>query len=177
MIKQTMTNDELLNLSNTLNNLVRKGKGSAKLKYAVIRNIKFIADGVDTLNEMRKPTDDFEAYRKAAVDLANENCEKHDDGSLVLYIDKTYGTLAAPDSRTGVPKPVKGKATAYKKALDKLEKDNEKVVEAYNDKLKEFNEVLKTDVEVELYGIKLEWLEDIGIDYMEMNALEPAIVE
>lgn len=175
----TITNDELLSLSKTLNKLAASNIGSVRFKYAVLRNIKFIKDDVDTLNETKKPSDSFTKHQQDIYDLATKYCEKDDKGNIALYTDNTFSQLIDPTIHlTGVPKVIENSDDEYKKAIKELETKNKSVIVAHNKKLNAFNKLLNKDVTLNIYHIDVDLLEEVGdIDFNDLINLSHIVKE
>lgn len=96
MIKVTLTNQEILNVFNTLKNISNSKNGEVKEKWLIAKNLKIVQKEVETYEEERK---------KILVDGCKKDskgeCIYKNDGTEYDLIDK-QGTLNKLDELTKI---------------------------------------------------------------------------
>jgi len=167
----TITNDNVLTLYKVISTLP-KDKGNVRFKYGILRNLKNIKPIVDSLNEVKKPNEAITKYQNDVIGLASKYCETNDKG-LVLYTDETFEYVLTDGSK-GHPKPTsKANKVKLEKELLKLREDNKIPFKEEKATIDAFNELLKEDVELDVYKISIDDVESIGeLSYTQLSSLD-----
>ena len=128
---------QILELNKSLSELKLPG---VKFAYAVARNIQALKPEVTALQEAIKQSPEYQAYEKARVDLATKHASKDEKGKPVIVGNE----FAIEDQE------------AFDKAIEELKEKHKTTIEAREQQLKDFNELLEKDVDVTLFKVALE---------------------
>ena len=136
-----MKKKELFDLARALNQLADQ-QHNVKFSYFVAKNRKLIEIEIAALQEMMKPTDDYKVYDEARIDLAQSYAEKLPTGNFKLE-NNEY--VMNPKNREKFLTDIKALKKKHKSAID-----------AYEKKLKEFDEILdKDETDIQFHKIKM----------------------
>ena len=135
-----MTKGELLNLYRALDNL--GNVTGARMSYGVAKNLSILKPDVDALQKAIDMTDDFKKFEEERVELVKKHAILDEKGNPM--IDTTRNEYVISEEN----KP------AFEKNLAKLRKENSAVIEAREKQVKEFGELLKTEIEPNLHKIQ-----------------------
>lgn len=135
-----MTKGELLNLYRALDNL--GNVTGARMSYGVAKNLSILKPDVDALQKAIDMTDDFKKFEEERVELVKKHAILDEKGKPM--IDTTRNEYVISEEN----KP------AFEKNLAKLRKENSAVIEAREKQVKEFGELLKTEIEPNLHKIQ-----------------------
>lgn len=152
-MKITLTNQEVIVLHNQLSILNHSG---VKFSYAIARNVAILKPLVQSLKDSVAPSEDFAEFDGERIKLAIEHSKKDEKGKPVIE----NGNYVVEDS--------------FHKSLEPLKKKYKEAIEGHQKKLEEYNALLNETVEIELYGIKYEWLPE-SITSKEMSAILPLV--
>lgn len=145
-----MKTQEVLKLNATLETLSNL-KG-AKFAYAIAKNKEFIKTEIEALKEATKPSEEFEKYNKARIELAENHADKDEDGKSV--IEGNQYKITDMDK--------------FNKEHDKLKEEYKEALEAHKKQQDEFNALLEEETKLELQMIKIEDIpQDITVEQME----------
>jgi hypothetical protein len=152
-----MKKQDVIKLWNTLNALKRIK--STRFAYFVAKNLGNIKTEIDALSEVQKPDEKMKEYEQKRMDLIKKYGTKGADGALVEIAPGQF-KLADIDGFTSSLKMLDGE---YQETLEDQLKKN-----------KEFEELIKETVSLEMYKFKFDDLPD-GIDGTEMEVIMPLI--
>jgi hypothetical protein len=164
-----MKNYDLFVLAEQLaNNIDRlKALKGAKFTYGILKNIEVLEKEVKMIMETSKPSDDFLAYDKARVALCEEFA-KDENGEI-----RKKENPATPGQ---FEYDIDVESKEWKDAIVKMKEDYKEVLEAREEQIKQYNELLQADFDVELYKIKLDDVpNDISLELMKI--IKPFIKE
>jgi len=165
-----MKNADLFSLKNAIQSV--KEKGSNKFKLPLILNEMKIDEHIKALEELRKPSDEFEEYQKKRRKLISVHAELDEGNNIKLYTEE--GGKGERRYDYGIPNIVKDKKK-YKEKNDALEEEFKEVIEKQNEKMKEFEKTLSEEAAIELKKIPFELFPEA--DYEELKILYPLIEE
>ena len=115
-----------------------------KFTYGLARNKKLVEKEIEILSEVSKPNEDFEELEKKRIELCKVHAEKDEKGEpKIEMIGNT------PKSSYVIEDKKK-----FEKELEKMMKENAKVVEAQEEKNKQFMELLEENSEFKPYMIE-----------------------
>lgn len=164
-MKVVMKRGDVFSLWTALNSI--KKEFGFKVAYAISKNKKAIKDEIEATDSTVKPSEAFEAYDKERMELGKRHAKKDPQG--------------APMTKR-VPNPVGGgmsesfdiaNMAAFDKEHEALKEKYKDAVEAQERKIKERNESLADEVEMEFHGINPALLDDPKMNFSvaEMDAL------
>ena len=165
-----MKNYDLFVLAEQLaNNIDRlKALKGAKFTYGILKNIEILEKEVKMIMETSKPTDDFLAYDKTRVALCEQFCAKDEKGEMVKKEN--------PNNPGQFEYDIDVESQEWKDAIVKMKEENKDVLEARDEQIKQYNELLQSEFEVELYKVKLDDVpNDISMDLMKI--IKPFVKE
>lgn len=135
--KNSMTKGDALRLFNSLNGMVAL-KG-AKFTYAVARNLATLKPEVEALAKVVEQSEEFKEFETKRIALAEKFSKKDKDNKPVVsnanYVIEDQATFD----------------TEYKA----LREANKEILKKYEEQVKEYGELLKSDVSVNLIKVKL----------------------
>jgi len=142
-----MTKGESIDLYNALHKVLNL-KG-VKFGYAISRNITLLKPEIQACQKAIDMSEEFQEFNKEHVELMNKYEKKDEKGKAVMINgEKQYDD-------------------ELKEKFEKLKEKHKEAVDAREKQVKEFNELLKTDSDVQVYMLKLENLpEDINAGQM-----------
>jgi len=144
-----MTNNDLVKLNDALKDV---GKLTGiKFCYAVAQNRKMLDKKIDTMYEVLKDAEEKEGYKKFKdehQELLKENTKKDKDGQPVQEQKMINGQP--------VMVPAIENAEEVEKEFEKLKVKYKKEIDAHDETLKEFEELMKQDVEFSAFKVKLD---------------------
>lgn len=132
-----MLKSKLVELYSNLNK-VKELKG-VKFAYGIIKNINLIKPEIEVLQKVMEPFADFIAYEKERIELAKKFAEKDKDGNP--KIEGNHFVLAD--------------IKKFEKDFLKLQKQCEPAIEKRKEQEKEYEKLLKENIEINLHKIKM----------------------
>lgn len=153
-----MTNSKIIETYNALSQL--KGLKGVKFNYALLRNTGKLELEVKILEKMTEPMDKFKAFEQARIELAKEHSKKDENGEPV-----TENNHFVIEDKISFDKAFETLKETHKEAIDEREKQ-----------MKEFEDLLQKENEVDLYKVKLSEIPD-DITTEQMAALVNLIEE
>jgi len=114
--------------------------GDIKFRYALAKNRKKLIEEISSMNEMLKPSTEFNEYDRERMDLAAKMANKDKNGKPIVEND-AY---------------VFSDKSKFKKEFEKLKKENKKVLDEREKQIKEFNDFLDMESTFEPHKIKQE---------------------
>lgn len=159
-MKIKVKRSDLFLMQNAVNALAHV-KGSCKFAYALAKNKKFLDDEVNLMREGVNPKQDFIAYEKARIALCEKFAEK----------DENDKPKIAGGQYQGLENNKK-----FQAEMGKLVEEYKEKIEERKAQLESFNEMIKEEVELEMWAIKLgEIPNEISAD--QIGVLTSLIVE
>lgn len=157
-MKVKNTRDYFYGLRTALNKL--SDLEGVKFAYAINRNKTILDAEVKAINEAKVEKEDFQAYEKARIELVEAHAKKDKEGKPVILGNQ----YQIADQKK------------FDKEIAKLQKEHKKSLDNRQKQIDELNNFIKEEVELELYGIKLENVpENISVE--KMGIITPLIEE
>ena len=151
---------EIIELNRVLEGLKRIHE--TRFAYSVAKNKQLIKAEVDSIASAQEPSDKLKEFDKRRTMLVMQYAQRDDKGQLA-------------ESGPGSIKLQPDKIVEFNLKVSELEKEFESSIKEFKDKDVEFKNLLKEEIEIELYGIKAEYFpQDIGSD--EMSVLMSLII-
>ncbi len=157
-----MTRQEILVLFRGLNSL--GNLTGVNFSYAVMRNMNRLKPEIEALEKSLEPTEEYKKYDEERVELCKEQARKDEDGKPITVRDVNGQEKYDVDEITFAP------------LLEALKEKYKDVVEARIAQEKEYNELLKTETDVDLFKVKIENVPE-AISTVQMYAISPIIEE
>lgn len=136
-----MTNNDILTLNQSLHDINLKG---AKFSYAVARNIELLKPEVTALQKAIDISSEYKEYDAKRIELCKQYANKDDSGEVILL------NKGKPDEKFDIKDQ-----KAFDLELDKLNKENQAVIDARTKQIKDFSELLEEDKEIAFYKCNL----------------------
>lgn len=141
-----------MRLSNAIS-AIEGRKFSVRFSYFLAKNKIQLKDEIAALNELKMPSDDFKAYDTQRAKLALDHADRNPDGSPKIDNQEFLITI---------------KAGLFQEAVAKLKEEYNEVLEQRQEQLRDFEEILKEDVEYN----------GATIDYKDIpDDIEPVVIE
>lgn len=160
-MKVKVKRSDLFLMLNCVNSLAQI-KGSCKFAYGIAKNKKILDDEVNAMREGIKPSQKYLEYENARIKLCEKYCDK-DGGGNPIIVNNVYQGIGDNNQK-------------FQEAIEKLNKENKKTLDERKKALEDFNEMIKEEIEVELWAIRFVDFPD-GIMADQIGALAPIIVE
>ncbi len=138
-----LTNQKLVDLYNGLMNV--GNLGGAKFSYAISRNLEKLSSGKEAVKAAFMMRPDYIEYEKARLELAEKHSVKKDGKIQTEKVD-------------GAERYILKDEKVFAKELEVLKEKYKKVIEGRETQLKEFADLLKDEVEIDLYKIPPSYL-------------------
>lgn len=155
-----MKNIDLLMLGEQLKSKIEELKllQGAKFTYGLSKNISIIEEEIKHIQESIKPTEEFTAYDEARVALCKVHAKKDKDGEFIYKVHPESGQQEYDID-------VDGKK--WTTAIEKLRKDNSEAITKREKQLKDYNELLDADCEIEFYSMSIDSIpNEINVEQM-----------
>jgi hypothetical protein len=156
------TRQQLMDFQKGLNNV--GNLQGAKFAYAVARNLAKIKTEIESIQKAFEAPEAYIEYDKARAELAKTNAVKDEKGNPRIEIEM------------GQQKYVIADQAKFDKELEELRAKHQPAVEARDRQVKEFEELLKGEVEIDLYTINPVLLPDT-ISGAQTDGIMPMIEE
>jgi hypothetical protein len=130
----------LLRLHNVITSLEGE-KYSVKFSYFLAKNKVTMRDEIETLEEVSKVSEEFQAFENERIGLAQKHADKNEDGSPQIQNDNFV-----LNENVGL----------FQKEFGELIEQNRDVISKREKQLKEFNEILGQNTEFEGSKISVE---------------------
>jgi hypothetical protein len=130
--------------------LVGNTPGSVKFHYSVNKNKKLLEPEVKSLEEAKKPTERFLEWEKKRLEICKELAEKDEAGQPVLV----------PVNGTTVFKFSDENRSLFEQKISAVRDEYEDAIKDFQDKERQFDELLREEVEIELHLIPLSAVPD-----------------
>lgn len=158
-----MKNLELFALADQLGKSIERLKllKGAKFTFTLLKNIDLIDKEIKSLSECSKPTDEYNAYDKARVELCEKFCAKEENGELKKKPN--------PQNPNQFEYDIDTTSKEWTDAIETLRLTNVAVLEAREEQLNSYNELLQSDSDVTFSTIKLADVpNEISMDLMRV---------
>ena len=160
-MKISISKTKLIDLNNILQEL-QKITYNKSFSYLINRNINKIKPEVDVIYSITKPSEKLLDYEKKRLKICESYCERNEDGS--------------PKMENNVFVFSKENKEKVLELLSLLFKDNEKIIEEHNKQQNEIDEILKEEIEIEIYPISFNLFPNT-ISSKQIDILLPIIKE
>jgi hypothetical protein len=145
-----MKNNELYQLADGLGKM--GDLTGVKFAYAIVKNKRIVEDEIKLLSESLKASDKFTEFDKKRVEIVKEHADKDEKGEAKIEGNQ----YVVSDTK------------AMEAAIDPLKEEYKDTIEAREAQIKEFNEMLEKEINIELYKIKQDDLpKDISVAQLE----------
>jgi len=156
-----MNKQDILDLYNGLQAV--SNLPGAKWAYAVARNITKLRPEIEALQKAFTAGKEFLDYNKKRMDLAKKYAVKVDGKPKTIKVGSTEEYLIDDEAK-------------FNRELDKLKKKYKKAIEERQKEVDDFNEILKEEIEIDLYMINSDYIPE-GITPAQVSAIMPVIDE
>ena len=156
-----MTKQKVLNLWGGLQ-AVSELPG-AKWAYGVARNIEKLRSEVEALQKAYTASEEFVAYENQRIELAQKYSIKKKGVPQTVKVGQTTEYLIADQDK-------------FNQELIKLQKKYKKAIDERQKQIDDFNEILKEEVEIDLYKIFSDYIPE-GITPAQLSVIMPVISE
>jgi len=140
-----------------------------KFSYMITKNINKLKEEFTALDEAIKTTDAFNEFQKQRIALAEKHAKLDENGRPVVIKEKDEN--GRPVERYDIVNQ-----KLFETDLETLRVEHKDALDEMENKIKEYNELMKTDVEVELHEIKLSDVPE-DITAQQMSIISDLIVE
>lgn len=161
-----MTKNEILNLYRGLLSLNKARIAGVKFAYAVNKNINILKSEIEALDEAKKFSEEFLAFDKERIIMAEANAKKDEKGK----------PLTATDPLTNMGSYVMENEAEFEVKFVELKEKHKPAIDARDVQVKEFEELLKTPSTVELHKLKIEDV-PATITTDQMSIIMPILAE
>lgn len=134
---------------------------------ACARNKKKIEEHLQILEEIKKPTDDFNKYQEKRREIAKEFAKKDENKNPVI-ISRPFGNGQMLESY--VIENINDKSSPYNKKILVLEKENEKLIKDQTAKEEQFEKALNDECDLKFNKIR-EILIPMGLSLIAAEAI------
>lgn len=144
------------------NNLERlKSLKGAKFTYGILKNIDILEKEVKFIMETSKPSEEFSTYDKARIALCELHAKKDDKGEIVKKeLQPGTGQFEYV---------IDTESIEWKAGIIELKEKYQTVIDARDQQLKEYNELLELDSTITLFQINLNDVpNEISLDLMKI---------
>jgi hypothetical protein len=125
-----MKKKDLLSLNNAL--MMLEGRQfPVKFSYFIAKNKVLLKSEITALNEAQKPSAEFVAFDTARATLAHDLADRDEKGQARVENNNFI---------------IIEKVDEFKEKLDALKKENEEVIKAQEQKIKDFGDLLEEDI-------------------------------
>ena len=124
-----------------------------RFKFAIHRNLEYFDSEIKSINETRGNDANFEEYYQKRMALGRQLSDKDEKGEPILIYDNGNELYKITEHRDEANKKITELNEEYKEVIDLQE-----------EAMKEFNEVMKEETEVDVCKISFEYLPE-NADY------------
>lgn len=159
-----MKNETLFTLKQVITEV--KEKGTNKFKLPLILNEMKIDEQIKALEELRKPSPEFEEFQKEQTKLMADHAEIDEQGNVAVYSEpngkgqRIYDGYGAPNIVKDVDK--------FNAKIEDLREKHKAILEAENTKQEDFQKTLQDDCDIELKTIDFEDVPDMPYDLLKI---------
>jgi len=162
---KTLKNYQILDLMDGFKKIAEDGiKSNKRFSYALIMNEENVQSNVKAIQGIAKPSDNYMEYEQKRNNILIEYGKSDASGNIIL--NENNGVVFKDEE-------------SEKNAIDEINKLNEEyldILDERNEDIKQYNELLMTDVELNLIVVSLDDVPDeVGEDVFLMKALIPMI--
>ena len=141
-----LTKDKVLALDNMFDEFA-KVKTNVKFLYTVHKNKRILETEVKSLMEAKEPTAKYMEFQQKRIALCEEHCERNEQGRPVMT---NVGTPQQSYVFSEEKRPL------FEGEVGPLKEEYKEEIEEQEEKEKQFFELLKEEVELELCKFKLD---------------------
>jgi len=160
-MKETMKRGSLVEL-NILLSEMKNVQADKRFKFAVVRNLEYFEPEMKAIQETSKSNPRFEEYLNKRKQIGEECADRDEQGQPKLVMVEGNQVFQITEK----------KEEANSKIVDLIKEYND-VIEEKQEEIKQFGELMKEEIEVDVCKISFEFLPE-DADY---NALRPIIKE
>ena len=142
-----------------------KTKGGNAFKLPLILTEMKLDQYIKGLEELRKPSEKYNAFLAEKRELLSKHAELDEAGSIILYAGQNGTGERKYDY--GFPNIVKDKEK-FEEAAAELEKKYKKVLDAEQKKQLDFEKTLEEEADIELKQIPFDALPELDYDYLKI---------
>ena len=136
------------------------GLKGVKFAYAIAKNTSIVKKEVDIIQEAIKPSKEFQTYEEKRIQLAMDHAKKDPKGQPIIA-DNRY---------------VIEDQAVFDEAIKNLREENKDVIDGQKKSNEEYEEMLKEEIEIELYKIGQDLLPE-DITASQVTGIMPIINE
>ena len=133
-----MKRGDLYGLHQNLGEASRTAKG-IKLSYAIVKSIRHIEKEIQILEELKKPSEDYQAYEKERVALCLAHSRKDEKTNQPKIVGREYDIIDRP---------------AFEKAIEELRTRHKAAVDETELRQSQYNKFLEEEFTPRLHKIK-----------------------
>lgn len=150
---QIIKKKELLNIWNILHQFPTSDLYHPKFVYGISKNKKRMQSEIESLQELFKDEPTYIEYDRERVRMCQSMCDK-DDKNAPIIINNSY--------------QITEKKSEFNDAMDKLKEKYKDAIEKNEAKVKEIENILDEDIEIDFYLIDIGYFPNgISIDHMD----------
>ena len=148
-----ITKDKILSLYSSLGSL--GSLQGVRFAYGIAKNISVLEREVKAIGETIKATPEFSKFENERLELVKKYAKKDKDGKLMTIVDDRVEKYVMEDE------------AKFNKEFESLKKKHPKTLDERKKQGEEYNELLKTESEIELFKINLDDVpKDISVAQM-----------
>lgn len=163
IIDSNMKNKQLFEIKEAI--VAVKEKGTNKFKLPLILNEMAIDGHIKALEELRKPSEDYNKFLQEKRELLAGHAEVDEQGTIILYSGQNGTGQRRHDY--GFPNIVKAPKT-FETTAKELEEKYKTVLEKESKKQEEFTKTLEENTDIELKKIPFADVPEIEYDYLRI---------
>jgi len=141
-----VTREKLLAIWGLVNNLLAK-KTNVKFHYLMLKNRRIMEPEVESLQKSNSPPEGFADFEKKRMALCDEFSDKDEDGKAVIKPDNSF--QIAVETKED-----------FEKGLEDLKEEFSEVVKTMDNNRKEFADLLKEEIEIELVSVPVSIIQE-----------------
>jgi len=126
-----------------------------KFAYAIAKNNKLINSEIETLQEIIKPDEKYGEYDQKRIELCEKFCEKDENGKPKKIDIRNRENKIIGYNYVGLESN-----SEFKEKLKVFMKENKEIIDSQKEKEKEYNKLLDEKVDINIYKIKLEDIDE-----------------
>jgi len=157
-----LTNGELVDFFDAMKQISEIEKNKKWFTYAITLNEENLHSKVVAVLNCGIPSKEYASYESAREWLIQKYAERDDDGNYV--VDRTTNLIKIQDKYV----------EEAKREFNELNEANSDIIEKRNSDLKDYYEILKKEIEVDVEQTSLENFPD-NINKIMLRALKPMI--
>lgn len=155
-----MLKKEILILYQSLHNL--GSLQGCRFAYGIAKNISILEKEAKIIQKTIEASPEFSEFENKRIELAKKYAKKDKEGKLLT------------DTENGVESYVMENQAKFDKEFNNLKNKYEKILDERKKQIDEYNELLETETDIELYKIKLSDVPS-NITVSQMNLIKNII--